>query len=430
MQFSEQWLRSLVNPPLSTEALGDLLTMAGLELEELRPVAAAFSNVVVAQVLAVEKHPDADKLKLCKVDVGQALPLQIVCGAANVAVGLKVPCALVGAKLPGMDIGQAKVRGIESFGMLCSSRELGITEEASGLMILPEDAPMGASIREYLGLDDQLLTLKLTPNRADCLSLAGIAREVSALTATALKLPDISPVTATHNQQHEVVLDAVQACPRYCGRIITGIDATRPTPEWMKQRIERSGLRCISALVDITNYVMLELGQPLHAFDNRKLQGHIHVRWAQPGEQLKLLNDLVVKLDADTLLIADDSQALALAGVMGGAESAVSDATTGVFLESAFFQPAVIAGKARELGFSSDASYRFERGVDFNLQRGAIERATQLVLEICGGNPGSVTEAVSKEHLPQRSPVTLRTQRADKVLGIALGEATIAKMFK
>jgi len=429
MQFSEQWLRSLVNPALSTEALGDLLTMAGLELEELRPAAAAFSNVVVAQVLSVEKHPDADKLKLCQVAVGQNAPLQIVCGASNVAVGLKVPCALVGAKLPGLEISQAKVRGIESFGMLCSSRELGITEEASGLMILPEDAPVGAPIREYLGLDDQLLTLKLTPNRADCLSLTGIAREVSALTATALTLPDISPVTATHDQQREVVLDAVQACPRYCGRIITGIDATRATPEWMKQRIERSGLRCISALVDITNYVMLELGQPLHVFDNRKLQGHIHVRWAKPGEQLKLLNELEVKLDADTLLIADDSQALALAGVMGGADSAVSEATGEVFLESAFFQPAVIAGKARELGFSSDASYRFERGVDFNLQRGAIERATQLVLEICGGSPGPVTEAVSINDLPKRSPVTLRTQRADKVLGIALGQATIAKML-
>ncbi|HEY8085853.1 MAG TPA: phenylalanine--tRNA ligase subunit beta, partial [Methylophilaceae bacterium] len=430
MQFSEQWLRSLVNPPLSTEALGDLLTMAGLELEELRPVAAAFSNVVVAQVLSVEKHPDADKLKLCQVAVGQAAPLQIVCGASNVAVGLKVPCALVGAKLPGIEISQAKVRGIESFGMLCSSRELGITEEASGLMVLPEDAPVGAPIREYLGLDDQLLTLKLTPNRADCLSLTGIAREVSALTATALNLPDISPVAPTHNEQREVVLDASQACPRYCGRIISGIDATRPTPDWMRQRIERSGLRCISALVDITNYVMLELGQPLHAFDNRKLQGSVHVRWAKSGEQLKLLNEQLVKLDTDTLLIADDSHALALAGVMGGADSAVSDATTEVFLESAFFLPTVIAGKARELGFSSDASYRFERGVDFNLQRGAIERATQLVVEICGGKPGSVTEAVSAADLPQRLPVTLRTQRADKVLGIVLGQATIARMLR
>ncbi len=430
MQFSEQWLRSLVNPPLSTEALGDLLTMAGLELEELHPAAATFSNVVVAQVLSVEKHPDADKLKLCKIEVGQNAPLQIVCGASNVAAGLKVPCALVGAKLPGLEISQAKVRGIESFGMLCSSRELGITEEAVGLMILPEDAPVGTPIREYLRLDDQLLTLKLTPNRADCLSLTGIAREVSALTATALNLPDISPVKATHNQQREVELDAAQACPRYCGRIITGIDASRATPEWMKQRIERCGLRCISVLVDITNYVMLELGQPLHAFDNRKLQGHIHVRWALPGEQLKLLNELVVSPDASTLLIADDNQVLALAGVMGGADSAVSDVTTEVFLESAFFQPAVIAGKARELGFSSDASYRFERGVDFNLQRGAIERATQLVVEICGGNPGSVTEAVSQQDLPQRSPVTLRTQRADKVLGIALGPASIAKMLR
>jgi phenylalanyl-tRNA synthetase beta chain len=429
MQFSEKWLRSLVDPPLSTEALGELLTMAGLELEGSHPAAAAFSHVVVAQVLSVEKHPDADKLKLCQVAVGQPEPLQIVCGASNVAIGIKVPCALVGARLPGIEIGQAKVRGVASYGMLCSSRELGMTEEADGLMILPQDTPIGMAVREYLGLDDQLLTLKLTPNRADCLSLTGIAREVSALTAVALKLPDITALPAAHDKQRQVLLDAPQACPHYCGRIITGVDATQPTPAWMKQRIERSGVRSISALVDITNYVMLELGQPLHAFDNQKLQGAIHVRWAKPGDHLRLLNEQEVTPDAATLLIADDSRALALAGIMGGVDSAVSDATTEVFLESAFFQPAAIAGKARELGFSSDSSYRFERGVDFKLQRDAIERATQLVVEVCGGSPGKVVETVSVADLPQRQPVTLRTARADKVLGIALGQSAIEKML-
>lgn len=430
MQFSEKWLRSLVDPPLSTEELGELLTMAGLELEESRPAAAEFSHVVVGEVLSVEKHPDADKLKLCQVAVGQPEPLQIVCGAANVAVGIKVPCALVGARLPGIEIGQAKVRGVDSYGMLCSSRELGITEQADGLMVLPEDAPPGMEVREYLGLDDQLFTLKLTPNRADCLSLTGIAREVSALTAAAINLPDIIPIPAVHDKQRLVVLDAAQACPRYCGRIISGIDASSPTPEWMKQRIERSGVRSISALVDITNYVMLELGQPLHAFDNQKLQGAIHVRFPKQGEHLKLLNEQLVTPDTDTLLIADDSCALALAGIMGGADSAVSEKTTEVFLESAFFQPNVIAGKARELGFSSDSSYRFERGVDFQHQRRAIERATQLVLDICGGLPGPVIETVTEQYLPQRLPVTLRSQRADKVLGVSLGQAVIAKMLR
>ena len=433
MQFSEQWLRSLVNPPLSTEALGDLLTMAGLEIEESRPAAPAFSNVVVARVLSVDKHPDADKLNLCKVDAGQDEPLQIVCGAPNVAVGIRVPCALVGAELPGLTISRAKVRGIESFGMLCSARELGIDDDTTGLLVLPDDAPVGVPLREYLGLDDQLLTLKLTPNRADCLSLSGIAREVAALAAAPLQLPKITAMAPSTNKRREVVLDAPRACPRYCGRVIDGVDPNAPTPAWMRQRIERSGVRCISALVDITNYVMLELGQPLHAFDNRKLDGRIHVRFAKVGEQVRLLNEQTVMLDADTLLIADEhggARALALAGIMGGEESAVSAATTEVFLESAFFQPAAIAGKARAMGFSSDASYRFERGVDFILQRNAIERATQLIIEVCGGSAGPVTEAVSQQDLPQRKPVRLRTTRAGKVLGIKLGVAAIEKLLR
>lgn len=434
MQFSEHWLRSLVNPPLDSAALAHLLTMAGLEVEENRPVAPAFDHVVVAEVLAVDKHPDADKLKLCKVDVGQGEPLQIVCGAPNVAAGMKVPCALVGAELPGIAIRKAKVRGIESFGMLCSARELGITDEdPGGLLALAADAPVGQDIRAHLHLDDQLLTLKLTPNRADCLSLAGIAREVAALTGAPLTLPEIQPVASTHDRQRPIVLDAPQACPRYCGRIISGVDAAAATPAWMTQALERSGIRSISASVDVTNYVMLELGQPLHAFDNALLHGAIHVRLPQPGEQLKLLNEQTVTPAADSPLIADETnggRALALAGIMGGADSGVTDATAEIFLESAFFAPAAIAGKARELGFSSDASYRFERGVDFELPRRAIERATRLILDICGGEPGPVVEALASEHLPQRAPVRLRSARARKVLGIPLDDAQIEALLQ
>ena len=432
MQFSEHWLRSLVNPPLASGELAHLLTMAGLEVEEMRPVAPPFSGVVVAQVLSVDKHPDADKLKLCRVDAGQGEPLQIVCGAPNVAAGMKVPCALVGAELPGIRIKKAKVRGIESCGMLCSERELGLSENHGGLLALADAAPVGQDIREHLALDDTLFTLKLTPNRADCLSLQGIAREVAALSGAPLTLPTIAAVPAAHDRQRSILLDAPQACPRYCGRIVSGVDARAPSPDWLKRRLERSGIRAISALVDVTNYVMLELGQPLHAFDNARLEGSIRVRYPHAGEQLKLLNEQVVTPSADTALIADEkhgARALALAGIMGGEDSGITDATTELFLESAFFAPAAIAGKARALGFSSDASYRYERGVDFDLQRSAIERATQLILDICGGSPGSVVEAVAPAELPRRAPVRLRSARAAKVLGIPLGVAQIEKLL-
>jgi phenylalanyl-tRNA synthetase beta chain len=429
MQFSESWLRSLCNPALSTEDLCHLLTMAGLEVEEVDPVAPAFESVVVAEVLSAEKHPDADKLKLCRVNAGGAEPLQIVCGAPNVAPGMKVPCALVGAKLPGIEIKKAKVRGIESFGMLCSARELGLSEDHGGLLALPSDAPVGTSIRDYLQLDDKLITLKLTPNRADCLSLTGIAREVAALTGAPLNLPELAPVAAVHDETRSVVLDAPTACPRYCGRIVRGVNAKAATPDWMKQRIERCGIRSISALVDVTNYVMLELGQPLHAFDDAELQGAIHVRAPKAGEQLLLLNEQTVTPSPDTALIADDAKPLAMAGIMGGEHSGISDTTTDLFLESAFFAPEAIAGKARALGFSSDASFRYERGVDFALQRAAIERATQLIVAICGGRPGPVVEAVAPEHLPQRVPVTLRAVRATKVLGIPLSAADIEALL-
>ncbi|WP_153111550.1 phenylalanine--tRNA ligase subunit beta [Propionivibrio limicola] len=428
MKFSESWLRSFVNPNITGDELSHLLTMAGLEVEEESTVAPAFDNVVIAQVLEVNKHPDADRLNVCRVDAGQNEPLQIVCGAPNVAAGLKVPCALPGAKLPGnFTIKVAKVRGIESSGMLCSAKELGIAEEASGLLILPADASIGLDIRSFLDLNDRLLTLKLTPNRADCLSLTGIAREVSALTGAEAHHPEAQSTKVTIDAKREIILEAPEACPLYCGRIVSGVNAKASTPEWMKRRLERSGIRSISALVDITNYVMLELGQPLHAFDNAKLAGAIHARLAEPGEQIQLLNEQTLGLQADVLLIADDKRPLAMAGIMGGEDTGINLDTTEVFLESAFFAPKAIAGRARRYGFGSDASHRFERGVDFGGTRQALERATQLIIEICGGNAGPITEA--KEQLPVRPPVSLRTSRVVKVLGVPFSSEQIGDFF-
>ena len=429
MKFSESWLRNLVDPKLSSEELSHLLTMAGLEVEALDPVAPAFDSVVVAHVLEVVKHPDADRLNVCQVDTGSGTPTTIVCGAPNVAVGLNVPCALPGAKLPGdFTIKVAKVRGIESSGMLCSAKELGIDEDASGLLVLPADAPVGQSIREYLDLDDSQFELKLTPNRADCLSLLGIAREVGAITGATTNLPVVPEVPASIADQRNIVLDAPEACPLYCGRVIKGVDAKASTPEWMKRRLERSGIRAISALVDVTNYVMLELGQPLHAFDNTRLEGAVHARLAKPEEKLRLLNEQTIAVDADVLMIADDAKPLAMAGIMGGEESGITLDTSELFLESAFFAPKAIAGRARRYGFGSDASHRFERGVDFGGVRRAIERATQLIIDICGGQAGPVVEA--KASLPARQPVRLRTARAEKVLGLPLGGERIAGLFR
>ena len=430
MQFSEQWLREFVDPQLDTEALGHLLTMAGLEVEECDPVAPDFSGVVVATIVAAEKHPDADKLKVCKVDDGSGQLLQIVCGAPNAAVGMKAPLARVGAKLPGFDIKAAKLRGVESFGMLCSARELGISDANEGLLALPESAVAGTDIRELLALDDRMFTIKLTPNRADCLSLSGVAREVAALTGAELSLPAAAAVAVTIPDAREIVLDAPAACPRYCGRIVRGVNARAATPAWMVQRLERCGVRSISVLVDITNYVMLELGQPLHAFDDAKLSGAIHVRLPRAGESLLLLNEQTVEPAADTLLIADESRPLALAGIMGGEESGITLDTTDLFLESAFFAPDAIAGRARAYGFVSDASHRFERGVDFELPRRAIERATGLILELCGGQAGPVVEASSSSHLPQRKPVTMRLERARRVLGLALDDAAMIALLE
>ncbi|MCL2162396.1 MAG: phenylalanine--tRNA ligase subunit beta [Betaproteobacteria bacterium] len=431
MQFSENWLRTFVNPPLDSGALGHLMTMAGLEVEETHPVAPPFSGVVVARIVEAEKHPNADKLKLCKVDVGTGELLQIVCGAPNAAAGMKVPCAKVGGVLPGdFVIKAAKLRGVESFGMLCSGRELGLSEDQGGLHALEEDAPVGADIREVLDLDDTCFVIKLTPNRADCLSLTGVAREVAALTGAALTPAPLSLVPPAGDARRDIVLDAPERCPRYCGRVISGVNARVQTPGWMKDCLKRSGLRPIHAVVDITNYVMLELGQPLHAFDNAHLSGAIHVRLPRSGEELRLLNEQMVKPAPDTLLIADEARALALAGIMGGSETGVTDETTEVFLESAFFTPEAITGQARAYGFTSDASHRFERGVDFQLQRPAIERATQLILDICGGVPGPVEEARADEHLPCREEVALRPARVRQVLGIEMDAEVMRELLE
>ncbi|HEY9277075.1 MAG TPA: phenylalanine--tRNA ligase subunit beta [Methylotenera sp.] len=427
MQFSENWLRSLVNTDLDSQALSHALTMAGLEVEEMQPVAAPFSKVVVAKILSAEKHPDADRLQVCKVDVGLAEPLQIVCGAANARAGLIAPCAMVGAELPGFSIKQAKVRGIESFGMMCSSKELGISAEATGLLELESDAVVGQDIREHLDLNDHLFTLKLTPNRSDCLSITGIARDVGAITGAATKFEEISPTATELQQTKNVTVAELAACPRYAGRLVAGINAKAPTPTWMVKRLERSGLRSISAVVDITNYVLLALGQPMHAFDAAKLNGDINVRFAKAGESLELLNDNTIELKADDLVIADAQSAVALAGIMGGKPTSVSDETADVFLESAFFVPSVIAGKARRLGLSTDSSYRFERGVDFGNTRNALEYATALILQICGGKAGAVTEVIGS--LPVRQPVQLRMSRLVSVLGIPFEQHKVAQLL-
>ncbi len=428
MKFSENWLRTYVNPALSSEQLAHILTMGGLEVEALEPVAPLFEKVVVGEVTAMHKHPDADRLNVCQVAVGGNASLQIVCGASNVRVGIKAPCALVGANLPKLTIKQAKVRGTESFGMLCSEQELGLADDANGLLLLPSDAPVGASIREYLALDDKLFTLKLTPNRSDCLCLTGLAREVSALTAAPLSSPIMQPAAVHHQDGLAVAVQVSTACPRYCGRIVRGVNAQAPVPDWMAQRLTRGGIRPISAVVDITNYVLLELGQPLHAFDLAKLHGGICVRMAQAGEPLQLLNNQAVTLESDMLVIADERHAVALAGIMGGADSAVDTTTQDVFLESAFFNPDVIAGRARRLGLATEASHRFERGVDFSGTRDSLERATQLLLDICGGTAGPITESIAT--LPERKPIKLRLSRIGKVLGLEFTQNAIATLLR
>jgi phenylalanyl-tRNA synthetase beta chain len=429
MQFSETWLRSLVNPNLTSVELGHLLTMAGLEVEAMQPVAAAFSQVVVAEIVSAEKHPDADRLQVCQVNVGGSERLTVVCGAPNARVGLKTACALVGAELPNdFVIKRAKVRGVESFGMLCSAKELGINEASAGVMELAADAPIGANLRDWLVLDDLLFTLKLTPNRGDCLSMRGLAREVAALTAVPFVEVDCDAVAATLSDVHPITISANEACPRYCGRVIRGSDPNTITPRWMVQCLERSGLRAIHPVVDITNYVLLELGQPMHGFDLAHLNGDIQVRMVRAGETLALLNEQTIEFshndaDSNVLVIADDSGPLALAGIMGGASSAVSDATCDIFLESAHFVPDAIIGRARRFGLSTDSSHRFERGVDATLPRRALERATRLVLEICGGKCGPLLEEGKGEQT--FAAVDFRPARARRILGFELDDAAM-----
>ena len=392
MQISEAWLRSYVNPAISTEELVEQLTMAGLEVDSVEPAAAIFSGVVVGEVLSMQQHPDADRLRVCQVAVGEAEPLQIVCGASNVRVGLKIPAALIGAVLPGdFKIKKSKLRGEESFGMLCSEKELGLAADANGLMELAADAPVGVDIREYLSLDDSIIEVDLTPNRADCLSIEGLAREVAVLNKMEWSTTQVDNVFISHQDTLTVSVEAPEACPRYLGRLIKGVNAKAVTPLWMQERLRRSGLRSLGPLVDVTNYVLLELGQPLHVFDAEKLSGGITVRWAKADEDLTLLNRQSIKLDDEALVIADDKQALALAGIMGGSDSAVNDETQTVFLECAFFAPQAIAGKARRFGLHTDSSHRFERGVDATLQARAIERATQLIIGIAGGSAGPIS---------------------------------------
>jgi len=428
MQFSEAWLRTFTSPPLDTAGLCDKLTMAGLEVETVGPAAPPFTGVVVARIEAVAPHPDADRLRLCTVDVGAPERLAIVCGAPNAAAGMTVPCAMVGAKLPGgLDIRRARVRGVESSGMLCSAKELGLSDDASGLLPLDASLVPGTDLRAALALDDAVITLKITPNRADCLSLLGVARDVAAVTGSPLQVPAVPAVAVTSAARRAVRVDDPVACPRFAGRVIEGIDAKAPTPGWMKARLERSGIRSISAVVDVTNYVMLELGQPLHAYDDRLLEGSLVVRFARAGETLTLLNGEVLELEPDLLLVADERKPLGLAGIMGGEHSGIGDATSTVYLEGAFWNPAVIQGKSRRLGFASDAGYRFERGVDFDGCTRGVERATQLIVDICGGRAGPLD--VFTGELPARAPVRVRPRRVSKVLGVEVADATIAGHF-
>ena len=436
MKFSESWLRSFVNPALSSAELCHALTMAGLEVEHSEPAAPPFEGVVTGEIKSFEKHPNADRLNVCKVDIGAAgsVLLNIVCGAPNVAVGMKVPCALVGAQLPpGADgkrfeIKRASMRGVESEGMLCSARELGMSDDHAGLLPLPGDAPNGANVRAVLDLDDHVITIKLTPNRADALSVHGIAREVAALTGAPLTVPSCAPVAATIDERLPVVVHAKDLCGRFSGRLVKGVNARALTPQWMKDRLERSGQRSISALVDISNYIMLELGRPSHIFDAGNIKGsQLDVRWGVKGEQLTLLNGQTVEVDESVGVIADAGGIEALAGIMGGDATAVSLDTTQIFIEAAFWWPESIQGRARRFNFTTEAGHRFERGVDFSTTVEHIERITALVIDICGGQPGPVDDQILA--LPQRAPLRMRVERCHKVMGVALDKADMLDVF-
>lgn len=431
MKVSESWLREWVNPSVDTDKLAAQLTMAGLEVDGVEPAGPTFDHLVVAEVVSTEKHPDADKLTVCQVNVGAAETVQIVCGAANVRVGIKVPCAMIGAQLaPDFKIKKAKLRGVESNGMLCAASELGLAMEKSpGLMELPADAPVGANFCEYINVADAIIEVDLTPNRADCLSIKGIAREVGVFNSTDLTPPAIEKVAASTDAVFPISVTATADCPRYVGRVIKGVNPKATTPLWMVEKLRRGGIRAISPLVDVTNYVLLELGQPMHAFDLAKLTGSIDVRRATKDEPLTLLDGTKIKLDEKVLVIADDNGPLALAGVMGGEASGCGDDTQDILLESAFFQPATIAGRARRFGLHTDSSHRFERGVDYALQEDAIEYATNLILDICGGDAGPTTEVSSDADLPKAAEITLRHARLEKILGISVPKDEVTEIL-
>ena len=430
MKFSEQWLREWVNPAISTNELSEQLSMAGLEVDDVSPVAEEFSGVVVGEVVECGQHPDADKLQVTKINVGGDELIDIVCGAPNCRLGIKVAVAMVGAVLPGnFKIKKAKLRGQPSFGMLCSFSELGMGDDHSGIMELPNDAPIGTDLRTYLHLNDKSIEVDLTPNRADCLGMKGIAREVGVLNQLDVTEPKTHAVPATIDDTRAITLAAPHACPRYLGRVIKGVDLSRPSPLWMQERLRRSGTRSIDAVVDVTNYVLLELGHPMHAFDNAKLEGDVVVRMAEEGEKLTLLDENEVSLKANTLVIADAKKALAMAGIFGGLHSGVTSTTTDIFLESAFFAPDAIMGKARQYGLHTDASHRYERGVDPSLQFQAMERATQLLIDAVGGSVGPIVEAKDEIHLPKAKSITLRAVRLSHVLGIEIATERVTDIL-
>ena len=425
MKISENWLRTWVNPAIDSEKLSDQLTMLGLEVDELAPAAKPFTGVVVGEVLTVEQHPDADRLRVTTVNIGSGEPLQIVCGAPNVRAGMKAPVATIGAVLPGdFKIKKGKLRGVESQGMLCGASEIDLEDKIDGLLELPADAPVGMNIREYLDLDDNVIDISITPNRGDCFSIRGIAREIGVINQLPVTAPEIKEVTATISHEKKVVV-STEGCPRYLGRVIKNVNTKAVTPVWMERALARSGIRQHSILVDITNYVLIELGQPLHAFDGGKVQGAVHVRQATEAERLVLLNEQEVELNEKVMVIADDEKALAIADIMGGLSSAVSDATTEIFLESAFFAPLHIAGRARSFGLHTDASQRYERGVDFELPMLAMHRASQLIAELAGGEFGPITVAENAALLPTRDAIELNQAQVDQLLGYSVDSAFI-----
>ncbi|MFP1839303.1 phenylalanine--tRNA ligase subunit beta [Lonsdalea quercina] len=431
MKFSELWLREWVNPAISSEALSEQITMAGLEVDGVEPAAGAFNGVFVGEVVECEQHPNADKLRVTKVNVGGERLLDIVCGAPNCRKGLKVAVATIGAVLPGdFKIKAAKLRGEPSEGMLCSFSELGIADDHNGILELPADAPIGTDLREYLNLDDNIIEISVTPNRADCLSLQGVARDVAVLNGVAFNAPEITPVEPTITDTFPISVEAPEACPRYLGRVVKGINVKASTPLWMREKLRRCGIRSIDPVVDVTNYVLLELGQPMHAFDLARLDGNITVRTAQEGEMLRLLDGNDAKLNAETLVIADSSKALAMAGIFGGEHSGVNEETQDVLLECAFFNPLAITGRARRYGLHTDASHRYERGVDPELQSQAMERATRLLLDICGGEAGPVIDVTHDKNLPARATIALRREKLDRLIGHHIADDKVSNILE